>query len=239
MQSGRRLYKSKSEKMIDGVCGGVALYFGLDPTLVRIVWVLLIFMGGVGIVLYLAGMILMPTEPAGAPSQKTSVSENSAKKVFGGLLIVVGALWILHNLGIHFWGFWWGISWETVLALLLIGFGLMFLFEKRNSSPSTKEESSDEVHGHASADENSPRDQTMANEKTKDRLMRSRTDNKILGVCGGIAAYAGIDSTLVRLLFVLGAFASFGLFFLGYIVLGIVVPKEPSPAIENPIVQPA
>jgi len=225
--------------MIDGVCGGVASYFGLDPTLVRIVWVLLIFMGGVGIVLYLAGMILMPTEPAGAPSQQISAPGNSAKKVFGGLLIAVGALWILHNLGIHFWGFWWGISWETVLALLLIGFGLMLLFEKRNSSGVKKEESSDESTDQTSAEKSSSGDQTAKSEKTKDRLMRSRTDSKILGVCGGIAAYAGIDSTIVRLLFVLGAFASFGLFFVGYIVLGIVVPKEPSPLMENPIVQPA
>ncbi len=225
--------------MIDGVCGGVATYFGLDPTVVRIVWVLLIFMGGVGIVLYLAGMVLMPTEPAGAPPQKASVSGNSAKKVFGGLLIAVGTLWVLHNLGIHFWGFWWGISWETVLGIVLIGFGVMLLFEKTSSSSSTKEEASIGADEQGSSDDVSQSDQAKQNDRTKNRLMRSRTDKKILGVCGGIAAYAGIDSTLVRLLFVLGAFGSFGLFFVGYIVLGIVVPKEPSTVIENPIVQPA
>ena len=59
----KRLHKSRTDRMIGGVCGGVAEYFGLDPTLVRVVWVLLTLLGGSGILLYIAGMILMPTPP--------------------------------------------------------------------------------------------------------------------------------------------------------------------------------
>ena len=65
----KRLCKSRTNRMIDGVCGGVAEYFGLDPTLVRIAWVLLTLLGGSGILLYIVGMIIMPTSPfASTPS---------------------------------------------------------------------------------------------------------------------------------------------------------------------------
>ena len=60
----KRLYKSRTERMIDGVCGGIAEYLGLDVTLIRIVWVLLTLFGGTGIVLYIVAMIVMPTAPA-------------------------------------------------------------------------------------------------------------------------------------------------------------------------------
>lgn len=60
----KRLYKSNTEKMINGVCGGVATYFDIDPTLVRLAWVFLTFAtGGAGIPAYIVGMIVMPCEP--------------------------------------------------------------------------------------------------------------------------------------------------------------------------------
>ena len=49
-----------SNKMIGGVCAGIADYLGLDPTIVRIVWVLMLFFAGFGILLYLILWIIMP-----------------------------------------------------------------------------------------------------------------------------------------------------------------------------------
>ena len=45
----KRLYKSNENKMVDGVCGGIAEYFGIDPTLVRLGWVVFCALGGSGI----------------------------------------------------------------------------------------------------------------------------------------------------------------------------------------------
>ena len=56
------------------------------------------------------------------------------------------------------------------------------------------------------------------------KLRRSAKDNKICGVCGGIAEYSGIDSTIVRLLFVLFSLAG-GSGVLLYIILAIIMPK--------------
>ena len=59
----KRLYKSNENKMIGGVCGGIAEYFGMDPTIVRLDWVLFCALGGSGIVAYLIAAIIIPKKP--------------------------------------------------------------------------------------------------------------------------------------------------------------------------------
>ena len=59
----RRLYKSNENKMIDGVCGGLAEYFDIDPTLVRLGWVLFSALGGSGILAYIIAAIVIPRNP--------------------------------------------------------------------------------------------------------------------------------------------------------------------------------
>ena len=58
----KRLEKSKDNITIDGVCAGVANYFELDPTLVRVAWVVFCCVGGSGILAYILCMIIMPRE---------------------------------------------------------------------------------------------------------------------------------------------------------------------------------
>ena len=58
----KKLYKSNQNKMIDGVCGGIAEYFGVDPTVIRLVAVLLSLMGG-GILAYIIAAIIIPRAP--------------------------------------------------------------------------------------------------------------------------------------------------------------------------------
>ena len=59
----KKLYKSNTNKMIDGVCGGVAEYFGIDPTLVRLGWVVFCAIGGCGILAYILAAIIIPRSP--------------------------------------------------------------------------------------------------------------------------------------------------------------------------------
>lgn len=60
----KKLYRSKTDKMISGVCGGLAQYFGVDATLVRLVFALLVFFGvGSGVLLYIIMAIVVPLEP--------------------------------------------------------------------------------------------------------------------------------------------------------------------------------
>lgn len=59
----RKLTLSRRDKKIAGVCGGFAEYLELDPTLVRLLWVALIFVGGWGVIAYLVAWIVMPQAP--------------------------------------------------------------------------------------------------------------------------------------------------------------------------------
>jgi phage shock protein PspC (stress-responsive transcriptional regulator) len=59
----KRLHRSRTEKMVAGVCGGLAQYFNIDPTIVRLLWVVITIMGGAGILLYVVLWIIVPLEP--------------------------------------------------------------------------------------------------------------------------------------------------------------------------------
>ncbi|MGD9100947.1 MAG: PspC domain-containing protein [Anaerolineae bacterium] len=61
----KRLYRSLDERMLAGVCGGIAEYFNVDPTLVRLLFVLFSLAGGPGIVAYIVLAIVVPEEPSG------------------------------------------------------------------------------------------------------------------------------------------------------------------------------
>lgn len=59
----KRLYKSNENRMIDGVCGGIAEYFNMDPTLIRLGWGLFCALGGSGIIAYIIAAIIIPRNP--------------------------------------------------------------------------------------------------------------------------------------------------------------------------------
>ena len=60
---GKKLYKSSTDKMLAGVCGGIAEYFNIDSTLVRLGWVVFSLLGGSGLLAYIIAAIIMPDRP--------------------------------------------------------------------------------------------------------------------------------------------------------------------------------
>lgn len=58
----KRLYRSKSNRMISGVCGGIGEYIGIDPTFIRLIYVLLSMAYGTGLVMYIIFSIIIPEE---------------------------------------------------------------------------------------------------------------------------------------------------------------------------------
>jgi phage shock protein C len=63
MDPTRKLYRSGTNRKLAGVCGGLAQYFNVDATLIRVLFVLLAVLGGSGLVLYVAMWIIVPNEP--------------------------------------------------------------------------------------------------------------------------------------------------------------------------------
>lgn len=62
----KRLYRSRVERMIGGVCGGLGEYFDIDPTVVRLLFVFGTLLGGPGVIAYLILLVVVPLEPDGA-----------------------------------------------------------------------------------------------------------------------------------------------------------------------------
>lgn len=58
----KRLYKSNTDKKIDGVCAGIAEFFSIDPTLIRLAWVLFSLAGGSGVLAYIICMFVIPSK---------------------------------------------------------------------------------------------------------------------------------------------------------------------------------
>jgi phage shock protein C len=104
----QRLYRSSSNRMIAGVCGGLGNYFAVDATIVRLVFLLLLFLGGGGFLLYLILWIIVPEErqPAAPPQEviqvnTPEVAQTAARNgplIFAVLLIFLGIWFLLQNL---------------------------------------------------------------------------------------------------------------------------------------------
>ncbi|MCB0873243.1 MAG: PspC domain-containing protein [Thermoleophilia bacterium] len=91
-ESVRRLTRSADDRVIAGVCGGLARYFKIDPLITRIAAVGLVFVGGVGIVLYLAAWLLVPDEAGSTPGQGGLATRSRFATIIGAALAVIAAL---------------------------------------------------------------------------------------------------------------------------------------------------
>lgn len=77
----KRLYRSTQDRMFAGVCGGIADYLEVDPTLVRLVFVALTLLGGPGIIIYIVLMLIVPERPRSESKIKNVVMEEEASSV--------------------------------------------------------------------------------------------------------------------------------------------------------------
>ena len=72
----KRLYRSRKERQVAGVCGGIASYLGIDPTLVRILWVVFALAGGPGIFAYIILAVIVPEEPEFISTSATKIKND-------------------------------------------------------------------------------------------------------------------------------------------------------------------
>lgn len=137
-----RLERSRSNRVIGGVCGGLAEYLDLDATLVRVVMVVL-GSAGVGILLYFVLLVLMPnpgeatpfvrstsTDPAataGATVPRTvdPIAMDRRRASLGFLLVAIGVIFMLGNVGAFRF-----IDWRVVWPVVLIALGVFFIAQR-------------------------------------------------------------------------------------------------------------
>ena len=118
--SAPRLHRSASNRVCCGVCGGLAEYLSLDPSLVRLVFVVGTLWGGIGLLVYIVLAMVMPTDEQGAVPSSLSIERSHT--LAGVLLVVLGGLLLVGNMG---WAPWlsWSLFWPGIL--ILAGLGLL------------------------------------------------------------------------------------------------------------------
>lgn len=126
----KRLYRSTTNKVIGGVCGGIAEYFDVDPVLVRLVTIILAMTTGVGFVAYIIAIIIIPKgdesvvqAAQAAPVSSTSTIDTNrwGNLIPGFILIAIGAIFLIKQL---LWWYNWHMAWAMVL--ILAGIALIF-----------------------------------------------------------------------------------------------------------------
>jgi phage shock protein C len=148
----KRLHKSRKNKVIAGVCGGIAEYFDVDPVLIRIVAILFFFTGGAAFIAYIVGMIIIPSQPLEEfnkatkspiemppfPEQQANGasaafvaegSNNAGKLILGVILIGFGVIFLLNQIPFFSQSFWWfwNLGWRFFWPSVLIVIGLIIL----------------------------------------------------------------------------------------------------------------
>lgn len=135
-----KLYRSTTDRMIGGVCGGLGVYLAIDPILIRLFFVLLTLAGGSGVLIYLLLWILIPTGEqeltAGATRSGTEAFAERARSlgddmrmslqngnpqtvlIIGAILVVLGVMFLVENLHIG-WLYWLnaGVLWPVLLIV--------------------------------------------------------------------------------------------------------------------------
>lgn len=143
----RKLYRSQTDKMIAGVCGGLGEYFDVDPVIIRLVFIILAFASGIGIIAYIFLWIALPKGPLETPKGKveekvqtvveeaTEVIEDVGEKIkrkmdeerrkgsfwFGIILIIIGLFFLLSNYGLF--------NFDLLWPLIIIALGGFLLYK--------------------------------------------------------------------------------------------------------------
>ncbi|MBN1542961.1 PspC domain-containing protein, partial [candidate division KSB1 bacterium] len=90
-----KLYRSQRERIIAGVCGGFADYFSIDVALIRVLWAVLSLFNGLGILLYIACVIIVPVDPTPLRKKQEKSSNRSAELTLGLLLLMLGLVFLM------------------------------------------------------------------------------------------------------------------------------------------------
>ena len=122
----KKLYRSKKDCIIAGVCGGMGGYFNIDPTILRILAVLLIFASGVGILAYIVAWIIIPQTKEEEVVVSSSEKKTSSQVLIGAILVVVGALFLLDTLVD-----WFRFKYLWPLILIALGIAILIKSQKR------------------------------------------------------------------------------------------------------------
>ena len=119
----RVVRRSRSERVIAGVCGGVGRYLGVDPVLLRIAFIILALANGLGVIAYVVCWVAIPEERPDEPSVPAPQGRReTGRLVLGGSLVVLGLVLLLDRLAPDLDELFWPVAVVAVgVAIILVG----------------------------------------------------------------------------------------------------------------------
>jgi phage shock protein PspC (stress-responsive transcriptional regulator) len=125
----KKLYRSRKNSMIAGVCGGLGEYLNVDPTIMRLVAVLLVFADGIGLIAYIIAWIIIPRNPE-LEAEIVAPQKSELNWLLPGLaLIVIGLIFLLNNLVS-----WFRFSYLWPLVLIVLGIFILVRSQRKHVS---------------------------------------------------------------------------------------------------------
>jgi phage shock protein C len=127
MNMEKKLYRSRTNSMIGGVCGGLGEYLNVDPSIMRLVAVLLIFADGIGLIAYIIAWIIIPRNPE-IEAEIVASERSELNRLLPGLaLIVLGLIFLLNNLIP-----WFRFRYLWPLILIVLGIFILIKAQKKH-----------------------------------------------------------------------------------------------------------
>jgi phage shock protein C len=115
--------RSRSDRVVAGVCGGVGRYLGVDPVLLRIAFIILALANGLGVIAYVIAWVAIPEEQPGQPVTPVAEARREmGRLVLGGALVVLGLVLLLDRLAPDLDELFWPVAVVAVgVAIMLVG----------------------------------------------------------------------------------------------------------------------
>jgi len=140
----RKIYRSRTDRLIFGVCGGIAEYYNIETLWVRVVFIFLGITGAIGFIIYVALALLMPLDPSTVENNndRTHVTADQVRdrvkglaeelradrkigrrrNLLGLIIVIIGLIAFLNELFPKFW-----IGWKVLWPVIIILIGLSFI----------------------------------------------------------------------------------------------------------------
>lgn len=118
------LRRSRTDRVLGGVAGGIARYFGVDPILIRLGFVLLVIAGGSGILIYLIAWLIIPEEEEEGAERETAgpaMDAATTRLVLGGALIAIGGILLASRFIPYFSRVFWPLVFIVAGAAVIMG----------------------------------------------------------------------------------------------------------------------
>ncbi|HEY6706687.1 MAG TPA: PspC domain-containing protein [Actinomycetota bacterium] len=119
----RVVRRSRGERVIAGVCGGIGRYLGVDPVLLRIAFIVLALANGLGVIAYVVAWVAIPEERPGQPlAAAPEPRREMGRLVLGGSLVVLGLVLLVDRLAPNLDELFWPVAVVAVgVAVMLVG----------------------------------------------------------------------------------------------------------------------